>query len=644
MDLPEENNSSFFKFDEPCTSVDTLNCKNISLIVPNKDPCNKNEIMLHATLDYINRVLLEEDIDEQFIGYQEMEALSSIEKPFYDIIGDIYSPSSNNQLAFDQADSNHTLSTSISNDTITVKSISTSLSKESRIESSLTKEFQRGLEEGMKFLPTMNNLAIDLQVNRLSLNTTHKKNDKLPEPELEEENAQGLADRRKAKKCSNDAGQNLLEERNSKMSMFYTEETIRDEMFDKVLLNHGEEYAREISRLQEIMKYKENPQVTNHMLQSILIQCSEAVARNDHKIAEELIKEVRKHASPFGSGAQRFAYILTDGLLTRLKGNWSFCMGGLSKLGLMNGQISASEVLKAYHTYIRASPLLRVSYCFADEYICKAAKNASKIHVIDLGISFGFQWPPLIQALAKRKDGAPKLRITGVDPPQPGFRPAERVKHIGVRLEEYAKSFCVPFEYQCIASSWESICIEDLKLDDDEVLIVNSMFRFRHVRDDTFPESPRDQVLNLIKQMKPKVFILGILNASSSPFFTTRFRKVISNYSMFFDMLDVLVPWDDEGRQILERDILAPCIINLIACEGPSCVERPETYKQWHNRILRAGFEQLCMDQNIVQDCNKKVKSSYHKGFFIEEECGWLLQGWKGRVNYGLSVWEPKLK
>jgi GRAS domain family len=645
MAFPEENNSSFFKFDEPRTSTDNECYKNISQTVPIKDPHNKNDYMLHATLDYLNQILLEENIDEQFNGYQEMATISSIEKPFYDITGEKYPPQ-NHQLAFSQADSNHILSTSVSNDPVTVSSssISRSPSQESRIERLLTEEFQKGAEEGMKFLPSINNLAIDLQVGKLSLDVTLKESDNSSKIELEEGNAHCLG-RCNAKRSSTNAALNLLKGRNHKMSMLYTEEAIGDKMFDKVLLNYGEEHAREeISRLRAIMKGETNPQATkkdnkedNIDLEAILIQCSEAVARNDRKIAEKLIKEIRNQASRVGSGAQRFAWILTDGLEARLTGT-----GSETFRRFVNRRIP-KEMLMAYHMYITASPLLRVAYCFANEYICKEAENASKIHIVDLGCFSGFQWPPLIQALSKRKGGVPTLRITSIDLPQPGFRPAEQMKQIGVRLEEYAKRFGVPFEYQCIASLWECIRIKDLKIDDDEVLIVNCMFRFRHVREDTFPVSPRDQVLNLIKQMSPKIFILGIINGSISPFFTTRFRKVLSNYSVFFDMFDVLVPRDDEGRKLFERDILAPGIMNLVACEGPSWVERPETYKQWHRRILRAGFEQLAMDQSIVKDCNEKVKSGYHERFFIEEDSGWLLQGWKGRVIYGLSVWEPRL-
>ncbi|KAJ3688228.1 hypothetical protein LUZ61_017392 [Rhynchospora tenuis] len=608
MVLPQEDNYTSLRLDEARISINSINHIKPSQSIHEKYPNNENDRMLYPTLDYINRILLEADIDKPFNEYEDVAAISDMEKPFYDILGEKYPPSPNTELILSQPKSNCNSNTYIFNNEIIPRSSGIGLTEESRSESLLAKVFQRGVEEGKKFLPTINNLAID---------TSHKK---------------------KSSKIE-------LDGRCSKMSMFYTEDIIRNEMFDKVLLNHEEEYMREeISHLPEIRKCQANQHCNqkeyledNINLKSLLVQCSEAVAHSDPKKAKELIKELRKHASPVGTGTQRLTCILTDGLEARLIGT-----GSETYYRLINRRISTREILKAYQMYIRASPLLRIWYCFATDYICKVAENASRIHIIDLGIYFGFQWPPLIQALAKRRGGAPKLRITGIDLPQPGFCPAERLKQVGVRLEDYAKSFGVPFEYQCIASLWESICIDDLKIDDEEVLIVNSMC-FQHVRDEALSiDTPRNRVLNLIRHMKPKVFIIGISDLSFSPFFTSRFKKVLSLYSMLFDMFDTLVPRDDEGRQLMERAVLAPPIFNLVACEGQDQVERPETYKQWHKRISQAGFKLLAMDQDIFKDCNAKVKSGYHEEFFVQEESDWLLQGWKGRIIYGLSVWEPK--
>ncbi|KAB1206410.1 Scarecrow-like protein 14 [Morella rubra] len=62
--------------------------------------------------------------------------------------------------------------------------------------------------------------------------------------------------------------------------------------------------------------------------------------------------------------------------------------------------------------------------------------------------------------------------------------------------------------------------------------------------------------------------------------------------------------------------------MNAIACEGLERVERPETYKQWQVRNLRAGFRQLPLDQDILRQVKKTVKSDYNKDFVVD---GWQL-------------------
>ncbi|KAI4368847.1 hypothetical protein MLD38_017358 [Melastoma candidum] len=81
--------------------------------------------------------------------------------------------------------------------------------------------------------------------------------------------------------------------------------------------------------------------------------------------------------------------------------------------------------------------------------------------------------------------------------------------------------------------------------------------------------------------------------------------------------------------------------MNVIACEGFARVERPETYKQWQARNLRAGFKPIPLDKDIFGRVKNIVRSQYHGDFIIDEDGHWMLQGWKGRVIYALSCWVP---
>jgi hypothetical protein len=235
--------------------------------------------------------------------------------------------------------------------------------------------------------------------------------------------------------------------------------------------------------------------------------------------------------------------------------------------------------------------------------------------------------------------------MTGIDLPQPGFRPSSRIEQTtGRRLSSCASQLGVPFKFRSIAAAkWETIRVDDLDMEPDEVLVVNSLAPFGYLMDDGVTvdsPSPRDVVLNNIQKMRPDVFILCIVNASyNSPFFVTRFREALSYYSAIFDMVDATTPRDNQLRLLVERDLYGQCALNVVACEGSERVERPETYKQWQVRSHRAGLSQLPLDPCIVKDVRERVKSLYHKDFVIDIDQQWLLQGWKGRILYAMSTW-----
>ncbi|CAN4098663.1 unnamed protein product [Withania somnifera] len=373
-------------------------------------------------------------------------------------------------------------------------------------------------------------------------------------------------------------------------------------------------------------------------LTSLLTRCAEAAASYNSKSFMEVLKKIRQHSSPFGDGTQRLAYYFANALEARFA-------GGDATLATSK-RISAADFLKAYQVYITACPFKRMSNIFANKSIAKLTSASPRVHIIDFGISYGFQWPCIIHGISLRPGGPPKLRITGIDFPQPGFRPAERIEETGRHLENYCKRFDVPFEYKGIAKKWDEIRLEDLDIDRDEMLVVNCLYRLKNVPDETViahgNKNPREAVLNLIREINPHYFVHGIVNAMySASFFTTRFREALFHFSSQFDMFEATMPREDEGRMTFEQEVFGRDIMNVLASEGAERVERPETYKQWSVRNQIAGFRQLPLDQDIVKEVKTKVKMFYHMDFLVDEDSNWMLQGWKGRVTYALSVWEP---
>lgn len=396
-------------------------------------------------------------------------------------------------------------------------------------------------------------------------------------------------------------------------------------------------------------------------LRGLLVSCAEAVASNNAHAANEKMREIWRHASPLGNGIQRLAHYFAQGLAARLSGT-----GGLlqdhrrQQDALASGTVSSNNddsVLRAYHTYVAVCPFLKLSHFFANEATLSIARDADCLHIIDFNILYGFQWPCFLKALAERAGGPPALRLTGVDVVRPG-KPGnastrERLADTGRRLEEYALAYGIPFKYRGVTLGWEGVSTDTLRLRAGETVVVNCIYRLRHLMDDTTGRTggsaamgarPREAVLARIRGLNPALFVEGVVNARyNAPFFMSRFKEAMFHYSSMFDALDATIRKDLEERLVIERDIMGPEILNVVACEGVERLERPETCREWQLRTQSVGFEVLPVDPILKGKAQAIARGFYHKDYGVEddEHGRWLLLGWKGRMLHGISSWRP---
>ncbi|XP_078179467.1 scarecrow-like protein 9 [Carex rostrata] len=616
-----------------------------------------SDLNSNTVIRYISQMLLEEGTDTKISTYGEELALLATEKVFHDILREKYYSAPDEPLLQDPTnemssvdctnneksnpDGEKELIKNVSgHDVISCKPplLSDDLTVALTIESLTAQQIQKGTEEAMKFLPNISEFFINGESSG---------------------SISGSDRTSKTKKNLSFSDLDELVGRAPKQGVVYSDEPIRNEIFDKVLLPGGLKYIKDDPMLGEIMQneLKDKSRRTRTKtskystekgkdqtieepvdLRSLLIYCSEAISANDHSLASELICKIRKHSSPNGDWSQRLAYCFVNGLEARLAGT-----GSEIYHKMLSNKPGIIDILKGYHTYLVASPYLRVLIYFTNQTILNnISRNVRKAHIINYGIIHGIQWPPFFEHFSNWGSTPPTIRITMIEVPEPGFRPRKRVELIGKRLADYAKSFNVPFEYEGIASKWENVKVEDLKIADDEVVIVNCAVNSQKLSDEgNGSDSPRDIFLNTIRKIKPCVFIHGTKNgAYNSPLFPHRFRSALLHYSSLFEMLDSTFPRDSPERLIIERDVIIPEATNVIACEGSERLERPETYKQWHARKLRAGLVPLSVDLMIKKNLKDFMRRYYDKEFSIDDDNGWLLLSLKGRVLYGLTTWK----
>ncbi|BAT90733.1 hypothetical protein LR48_Vigan238s003700 [Vigna angularis] len=625
------------------------------------------------TVKFISQILMEENVQQQNPFYDSL-TLQVTEKSFYDTLVGNLSPNqhalvlspqaettttNNNNSSFldeyfpspDSASASacalqfnpHTLSQPPS---FTVShgfsdldsSIVKLLAQNMFNDADSVSQFRRGLEEATKFLPFGPELVTGLhsngeeQINSFGVNFKSRKNHERQERDTTEEE----------------------EGRSSKQStLSLVDESDISDAIDRVFLSvenvgsehnslqsgavKGEERDGGKDRSKKKGRKKETVDLRN-----LLQMCAQSVYANDIRAATELLKQIRQHSSPFGDASQRVAHYFANGLHARLVGAGS---GGHEQFSFLNSQrITAAEYLKAYQVFLSSTPFKKFTYFFANTMIMEAAAKSETVHIIDFGILYGFQWPILIKFLSNREGGPPKLRITGIEFPQPGFRPSERIEETGHRLANYCKRYNVPFEYHAIASrNWETIQVEALKIESNEIVAVNCHMRFEHLLDESTVEvnSPRNAVLHLIRKINPDIFTQIIINGSySSPFFTTRFKEALFHFSAVYDLFDTVIPRENDWRMTIESELLGREAVNVIACEGSDRVHRPETYKQWQVRNTRAGFKQLPLKEELMAKFRTKLKD-YHRDFVFDEDNNWMIQGWKGRIFNASTCWVP---
>ncbi|EOA38758.1 hypothetical protein CARUB_v10010943mg [Capsella rubella] len=503
-------------------------------------------------------------------------------------------------------------------------------------------QFQRGLEEASKFLPNTDKWIFNLEPEKGRVVQVKKERD-----------WSGISKTRKSHHAREEEDDDLEETRSSKQYAVDVEDGKLTEMFDKVLLfdgecdpqikEDGENGSSKVQAKKGGGRVKKKSQAVD--FRTLLTLCAQSVSAGDKITADDLLRQIRKQSSPLGDASQRVAHFFANALEARLQGSSGTMIQSYYD-SITSKKRTAAQILKSYEVFLSASPFMTLIYFFSNKMILDAAKGASVLHIIDFGILYGFQWPMFIQHLGKSKIGLRKLRITGIELPQHGFRPTERIQDTGRRLTEYCKRFGIPFEYNAIASkNWETIRIEEFKIRPNEVLAVNTVLRFKNLRDVTPGEEdcPRDGFLKLIRDMNPNVFLSSTINGSfNAPFFTTRFKEALFHYSALFDLFGAALSRENPERIHFEGEFYGREVMNVIACEGVDRVERPETYKQWQVRMVRAGFKQKPVEAELVESFRKKMKKwGYHKDFVLDEDSNWFLQGWKGRILFSSSCWVP---
>lgn len=390
------------------------------------------------------------------------------------------------------------------------------------------------------------------------------------------------------------------------------------------------------SFLLEAEKWKKNVEmVSRGDLKEMLYTCAKAVDENDIETIEWMVTELRKIVSVSGSPIERLGAYMLEALVSKIASS-----GSTIYKSLKCSEPTGNELLSYMHVLYEICPYFKFGYMSANGAIAEAMKEENEVHIIDFQIGQGTQWVSLIQALARRPGGPPKIRITGIDDSYSSNVRGGGVDIVGEKLLTLAQSCHVPFEFHAVRVYPSEVRLEDFELRPNEAVAVNFAIMLHHVPDESVNiHNHRDRLLRLAKHMSPKVVTLveQEFNTNNAPFLQ-RFLETMNYYSAVYESIDVVLPRDHKERINVEQHCLAREVVNLVACEGEERVERHELLSKWRMRFTMAGFTPYPLS-SFINSSIKNLLESYRGHYTLEERDGALFLGWMNQDLIASCAW-----
>lgn len=209
----------------------------------------------------------------------------------------------------------------------------------------------------------------------------------------------------------------------------------------------------------EIMKKKRDEDGL-HLL-TLLLQCAEAVASDNLEEANNMLLEISQLSTPFGTSAQRVAAYFSEAMSARLV---SSCLGIYASLPTVP---HSQKMASAFQVFNGISPFVKFSHFTANQAIQEAFEREERVHIIDLDIMQGLQWPGLFHILASRPGGPPFVRLTGLG------TSIEALEATGKRLTDFADKLGLPFEFNPVADKVGNLDPDKLKVSKREAVAVH---------------------------------------------------------------------------------------------------------------------------------------------------------------------------
>ncbi|CAN6312396.1 unnamed protein product [Urochloa humidicola] len=286
------------------------------------------------------------------------------------------------------------------------------------------------------------------------------------------------------------------------------------------------------------------------------------------------------------------------------------------------------------------SPWFALPNALANAAIAHQASAAESrrrpLHVVDLGVSHGVQWPTLLESLTRLPGGRapPSVRLTVVAAEGTSATPFSAAPpgyDFSPHLLRYAKSINLPLAITR-ASSLDTVAAHGGG--GEEALVVCLQFRLGHAGGDE-----RAETLVKVRGLNPELVVLSELDAGGGD--GTAAGEFAARLEMLWRFLESTAA-AFKGRDGEERRLLEAEAGTSVTVEAAAAGEGREA---WRERMAAAGFEEAVFGDEAVESARSLLRK-YDGGWEMAAATGAaagkaVALRWKGQPVSFCSLWRP---
>ncbi|CAA7035625.1 unnamed protein product [Microthlaspi erraticum] len=258
-------------------------------------------------------------------------------------------------------------------------------------------------------------------------------------------------------------------------------------------------------------------------------------------------------------------------------------------------------------------------------------RDKKDLHVLDIGVSHGMQWPTFLEALCSRPEGPPpRVRITVVsdltgDIP---FSVGPPAYNYGSQLIGFARSLNINLHISVLDK------FQLIDTSPHETLIVCAQFRLNQLKHGITDE--KSEALIALRSLKPKgVVLCENINGegSSRADFAAGFSRKLEYLWKFLDSTGS--GFKEENSE--ERKLMEGEATKVLMSSG----EMNEGKYIWYERMREAGFTEEAFGEDAI-DGAKSLLRKYDNNWEIRMEDGDTFAGllWNGEAVSFCSLWK----